>query len=218
MGLFKGIALLLLTFFLLSSYFETKLPDVSDLKTENPKETAFMGKGARHYWVPLGLVPHYVRKAVIKAEDGTFYQHKGIDFFEFKESVKKNWEEKSFARGFSTITMQLARNIYLSPRKSPWRKIKEILIARKMEQELTKGRILELYLNLIQWGPGIYGVEAASRRYFNKSVNRLTLEEGAFLAAIIPSPVKWGNRPPGPYVQQRIDRILRRIAPAEQTN
>lgn len=214
----KFLLLALLAFLLISSYIETRLPDVSMLEKESPKKTAFMGEGARHYWVPLGLVPTHLRKAVIKAEDGNFYSHKGIDFFEFKESIKKNIKEMRFARGFSTITMQLAKNLYLSPSKNPTRKIKEILIARKMEQELSKDRILELYLNYIQWGRGIYGAEAAARHYFNKSVNRVTVNEAVFLASIIPSPAKWGHLPPGPYVKQRMDKILRRMGYGEQSD
>jgi monofunctional biosynthetic peptidoglycan transglycosylase len=165
----------------------------------------------KQIWIPLSQISQNLRQAVIVSEDGAFYQHHGIDFHELKESLKKNAREFSFARGFSTISMQLARNLYLSPQKSITRKLKEIIIALWIEYKLPKDRILEIYLNVIEWGRGIYGVEAAARHYFSKSSSSLSLREVAFLAAIIPSPQRLGRWPPGPYVQTRMDIILTRI-------
>ncbi len=207
-------ALFLACFFFLSHVIGTFLPDVAALRTTNPKHTAFMGDKSRRVqqnWVPLSQIPRNLRQAVIVSEDGRFYQHYGIDFFEFKESLKKNIDERGFARGFSTITMQLARNLYLSPQKSLTRKIKEIVIALWMEQKLSKDRIFEIYLNVIEWGRGIYGAEAASRHYFGKSVHSLSSREAAFLAAIIPGPQRLGRWPPGPYIESRISTILKRM-------
>mgnify|MGYP001599924408 CR=1 FL=1 len=135
----------------------------------------------------------FLRHAVIVAEDGRFYEHEGIDFEELKEAVKKNISKKKFAFGASTITQQLAKNLYLSPSKNPLRKMKEALIAHQMESKLSKRRILEIYLNVVEWGPGIYGAEAASRHYFDKSSNELTAEESETLAAYLPSPMRYSK-------------------------
>ena len=106
---------------------------------------------------------------MIVTEDSAFWQHDGVDFQQLKESMEVNLERMEFARGASTITQQLAKNLYLSPSKNPIRKVRELLIARRLEAELSKQRILELYLNVIEWGDGIYGAEAAARTYFSKS-------------------------------------------------
>ena len=186
------------------------LPDISDLKTHNPKKTALMeirikqaekeGKefGFIQNWVPFAQIPQILKDTVRIAEDAGFYWHKGIDFDEIKESIKKNLKEKTFARGGSTITQQLAKNLYLSPKKSIVRKIKEYLIAKKMEKGLSKDRIFELYLNVIELGPGVFGVEAASQYYFGFSVDELTLEEIIRLVAVLPRPISsnpWGDSP-----------------------
>jgi monofunctional biosynthetic peptidoglycan transglycosylase len=122
------------------------------------------------------------------SEDAAFYSHKGIDMNELKAALKKDWETLSFSRGGSTITMQLAKNLYLNPSKNPLRKIKEILIARQLEQALSKRRIFELYLNVVEWGRNVYGAEAAARYYFGKSAADLDPLEAATLAALLPSP------------------------------
>ena len=109
-----------------------------------------------------------LKRAVLVAEDSAFWQHDGVDYQELKESMEVNIERGEFARGASTITQQLAKNLYLSPSKNPIRKLRELLIARRLEAELTKQRILEIYLNVIEWGDGIYGAEAAARSYFGK--------------------------------------------------
>lgn len=215
MELFKIIGLSILALVLVIIYWSTRIPDIEALKASQPERTAYMEEFApqaiTHQWIPLPRIPLRARLAVIAAEDGNFYRHNGIDVFEFKESWRKNWEERRFARGFSTITMQLARNLYLSSNKTLLRKFREILIARKIEQVLSKDRILELYLNFAEWGKGIFGIEAAARHYFGKSAGSLTAWEAAYLAAIIPNPVKWGRMPPGPYVQGRIEKILHLI-------
>lgn len=175
---------------------------IAALRQENPSETALMrqrideaeaeGKTLKIFqeWVPLERLPRHFRNAVIVAEDGTFYRHGGIEWYEVWESLRRNLEEGRVARGASSITQQLAKNLYLSTAQTPLRKLKELVITLLLERELTKDRILELYLNLIEWGPGVFGVEAAARRYFGKGASRLGLEESLRLVAVIPSPLR----------------------------
>lgn len=181
-------------------YYYATLPDVSALKQKNPKSTALIDLRAEEYkrkglrnprqqiWVPYGAISEHLKKAILISEDAAFYSHKGIDMNELKAALKKDWETLSFSRGGSTITMQLAKNLYLNPSKNPLRKIKEILIARQLEQALSKRRIFELYLNVVEWGRNVYGAEAAARYYFGKSAADLDPLEAATLAALLPSP------------------------------
>ena len=163
-----------------------------------------------HQWAPASQIPRHLKRAVVAAEDGSFFEHWGIDFEEMRKSVATNIERKEFSRGFSTISMQLARNLYLYGDKTILRKIVEIFIATKMELFLSKERILEIYLNVVEWGPHIYGVEAASRHYFKKHTSQLSMEESIFLASILPSPKKWGHWPPMPHVAKRM-RLIRSL-------
>jgi monofunctional biosynthetic peptidoglycan transglycosylase len=195
--------------------------DIERLKTENPSETAFMRQqeeAARaegrpfkkmQRWVSLRQIPQVAIDAVIVAEDGTFWSHGGFDWFEFRESLLRNIREFRFARGASTITQQLVKNLYLSSSKDPLRKAKEWILTWKMERTLSKARIVELYLNVIEWGNGVYGIEAAARYYFQKSVTELTREESARLAAIIPNPKRY--RVDSQYVLRRTRLILSRM-------
>lgn len=163
------------------------------------------------HWVPLGLIPPEAVNAVIVAEDGTFWAHGGFDWFEFRESLGKNLRELRFARGASTITQQLVKNLYLSASKDPLRKLREWILTWEMERTLSKSRILELYLNVIEWGDGIYGIEAASRHYFGKSVSQLTREESARLAAVIPNPKRHRADSNSRYVLRHTQLILTRM-------
>ena len=177
------------------------LPKVSGLRSSNPASTSLIrfrqsearaaGRAlkVRMEWVPFSRVPHLLKESVRITEDFSFYWHKGIDFTELRESLKRDLREGRFARGGSTITQQLAKNLYLSPRKSLFRKLKEALIARRLEKRLSKDRIFELYLNVIELGPGVFGVQAASRRWFHKEVADLDPEEIVRLTAIIPRPL-----------------------------
>jgi monofunctional biosynthetic peptidoglycan transglycosylase len=182
------------------TYIYATLPDVKGLKTKNPKTTAFMElrnreyeqKGmrspSRHIWVSYDAISEHLKKAVLINEDASFFSHTGVDIKELQEALKKDWETGSFARGGSTITMQLARNLYLDPAKNPVRKVKEIIIAWQLEHTLSKRRILEIYLNVVEWGRNVYGAEAAARHYFAKSAAELDIVEAATLAALLPSP------------------------------
>ena len=162
-------------------------------------------------WVPLDKISKLLQQAVVIAEDDQFFTHHGVDIEAVRKAAEFNWKKKRFSRGASTLTMQLARNLYLSPIKSPWRKFHELLIALKMERELPKDRILEIYLNVAEWGNGIYGAEAAAQHYFRKSAAALGRHEAAFLAAILPRPRYYDKRRGGPFLNRRIGMIESRI-------
>jgi monofunctional biosynthetic peptidoglycan transglycosylase len=197
---------------------------IGALRTVNPTETALMrqrkaeaaaeGKLFRvtQRWIALNRIPSYVLEAIIVAEDGTFYSHGGFDWYEVQESIEKNIEQRRAARGGSTITQQLAKNLYLSTSKDPIRKAKEAVITLLLEKTLSKSRILELYVNCIEWGRGIFGIEAASQTYFGKSASALTVEEGARLAAVIPSPLRHRPDADSRYVLRREQIVLNRMA------
>jgi monofunctional biosynthetic peptidoglycan transglycosylase len=140
------------------------------------------------YWTPSTSIPPEMKWAVIVAEDSNFYSHEGIDVKAIKNAIKHDLEKKSFAKGASTITQQVAKNVFLSREKTIKRKLMEVYLAMRMEQELTKGRILELYLNVIELGPMVYGIGHGSQYYFGKSPAALTTRECAFIAAMLPGP------------------------------
>jgi monofunctional biosynthetic peptidoglycan transglycosylase len=197
--------------------------ELEKLKTVIPTQTAFMrehaerarqeGKNFRKVQILVSLdgIPKDVINAVVVAEDGMFWSHNGFDWYEFRESFFRNLREFRFARGASTITQQLVKNLFLSSSKDPVRKLKEWVLTWKMEQTLSKSRILELYLNTIEWGDGVYGVGAAAQRYFQKPVNALTREEAARLAAVIPNPKRYRADSESRYVQSRTTMILGRM-------
>jgi len=174
------------------------LPDVGDLMMNNPRTTALMvqrfreAKNSRkdlvirQQWVSFDEIPKLFKDMIRVTEDSAFYQHRGVDLAELKAAFKKNWQKGKYVRGASTITQQLAKNLYLSTDKSVIRKIKEYLIARRLESRLGKKRIFELYLNVIEFGPGIFGVQAAASNFFNQDVRWLNLEEMVRLTAVIP--------------------------------
>lgn len=184
----------------LAVYFHYSLPDVSPLKAQNPRTSALMElrdleyreQGIRvrrrHTWMPYDAISDHLKRAVLLSEDAGFFGHKGVDLTELTEAIKQDWDTLSFKRGGSTITMQLARNLYLSPSKNPLRKLKEIIIAWQLEHSLTKTRIFEIYLNIVEFGRNIYGAEAAAQHYFAKSAATLNPVEAATLAALLPSP------------------------------
>lgn len=140
------------------------------------------------YWTPSGRIPAEMKWAVILAEDANFYKHEGFDVKAIKNAIKYDLEKRSLKRGASTITQQTAKNLFLSREKTITRKLKEIYLAYRMEQELTKGRIVEFYLNVVELGPMVYGIGHGARYYFGKSPSELTPRECAFLAAMLPGP------------------------------
>jgi monofunctional biosynthetic peptidoglycan transglycosylase len=181
-------------------YFYVTLPDVSQLRQRNPKTTALMElrdqenrqkklrASRQQIWTPYATISDHLKQAILLSEDASFFSHRGVDIDELKQALKKDLETLSFKRGGSTITMQLAKNLYLSPSKNPLRKLKEIVIAIQLEHALSKTRIFEIYLNVVELGRNIYGVEAASRHYFGKSASNLDAIEAATLTALLPNP------------------------------
>ncbi len=167
-------------------------------------ERPFIVGPKNKYWAPSNQIPPEMKWAVILAEDNNFYRHDGIDVKAIKQAIKYDLEKKSLAKGASTITQQVAKNIYLSREKTITRKLKEVYLAWRMEQELTKGRILELYLNVVELGPMVYGIGHGSRYYFGKPPSAMTPRECAFLAAMLPGPRVAYN----PY--RNLGKVLRR--------
>jgi len=207
-----GLGLLLVGYFLF-------IPNVSRLKKENPSRTAFMEYREKEWakkkrslriqqtWVPLGRISPYLVKAVLIAEDDKFYAHEGFDYESIQKAAEKDLQAGKFRFGGSTISQQLARNLYLSPEKSIRRKIAEAFITRKMEKNLSKKRIIEIYLKVVEWGEGIFGAEAASRHYLGKPARDLTPQEVARLAAVLPNPRKYNPAGEQKYVENRARRI-----------
>lgn len=186
--------------------------DIPALKAENPKNTAFMRAAGRQKlssWTPLRKISKNIQKAVLLSEDASFYNHEGFDYDEMWNAVKTNIEHKSYVRGASTISMQLSKNLFLSPNKAIHRKLLEAVYTWKLEKDLSKKRILEIYLNVIEWGKGKYGIREASRHYFKKEPHSLTNREAAFLASIIPNPRIYGKWPPNFAVKKKMNRLLR---------
>jgi monofunctional biosynthetic peptidoglycan transglycosylase len=197
-------------------------PDVTILKKVNPKKTSFMeyrekqwkSKGKKlsiqKKWVSLKNISPYLVKAIIIAEDDKFWSHRGFDVDAIQNALEKNIETGKFKFGGSTISQQLVKNLYLTPAKNPVRKLKEGIITWRLEQAISKRRILELYLNVVEWGNGIFGAEMASQRYFGKSAAQLSAEEAAKLAAILPNPIRFKVDGTSRYTERRA-RIIYNI-------
>jgi monofunctional glycosyltransferase len=196
-------------------------PDVSRLKREAPEKTAFMAyrerqweqagirRQIRQVWMPLAGISPYVVKAVIIAEDDKFWSHEGFDFEAIQKAIEKDLRKKRFRVGGSTISQQLAKNLYLTPAKNPVRKLKEAILTWRLERQLSKRRIIELYLNVAEWGDGIFGIEAAARHYFGKGAGALTAREAAALAVVLPAPLRYNPVGGGRYVESRTEAVYR---------
>lgn len=210
------------------AYIYLTLPDVRPLARENPTTTAFMklrkdearydGRtkfAIRQSWLPYSRISSHLKRAVVVTEDAAFFDHDGVDLAEIKASIERNWEEGRFTRGASTITQQLAKNLYLSPSRNPVRKLRELFITRRLEASLGKRRILEIYLNVIEWGDGIFGCEAAARTYFGKSAADLTREEAALMAGAIINARELNVARPNRRLLRRQEIVLRRMGAAE---
>jgi monofunctional biosynthetic peptidoglycan transglycosylase len=217
------IAAVAFTLTVLFAVYATQ-PDVRPLARQNPETTAFIQLRARQAaasgkpvklqrrWAPFSRISPNLQRAVLVTEDAAFYSHHGVDVDEFRKSMEVNLDRLSFARGGSTITQQLAKNLYLSPTKDPLRKYRELLIARSLEAALTKQRILELYLNVIEWGDRIYGADAAARAYFGVSAGGLSVEQSALLAGAIANPRVMRPEAPSRRLRARQRMILRRMS------
>ena len=214
-----AVAVFLSTF----AYCWLTLPDVRPLKTQTPTSTAFMrmrsaealraGKSPAYQqrFVRYSRISPNLVRAVLLAEDAGFWGHGGVDWDEIRASLERNIDRGEFSRGASTITQQLAKNLYLSPSRNPYRKLSEWMIARRLEAELSKQRILELYLNLIEWGDGIWGIEAAAQRYFGIPASDLSVEQAALLAAAIINPRIYNPGRPNARLLRRQQIILGRM-------
>ena len=222
--MFKRIVLILLAVLVLWLVWElVTFPDVAALADEPPKTTAFMeqrkaklrgeGKSDRleWTWVPYGRIAPSLRRAVLVAEDNEFYEHEGVDVDAMREAFERNWKRGKITHGGSTITQQLAKNLYLSPSRNPLRKVREYFIARSLEKHLSKKRILELYLNVVELGERVYGAEAGARHYFGKSASSLTSSEAALLAGSLPNPRVMDPGHPNKRLRARQRMILSRM-------
>lgn len=211
--------LILMAFLVLDTGRYFFYPNVADLEKDRPGKTAFMeyreevwqAKGVKKKiatsWVPLNQISPYVVKAVIIAEDDKFWSHEGFDFEAMQKALQKDIKKKTFKAGGSTISQQLAKNLFLSPAKNPIRKIKEAVLTWRIERQLSKRRIMELYLNVAEWGDGMFGVGAAARRYYGKSAGSLGPREAAELAAALPNPRRFNPDTNSRYASSRAERI-----------
>ena len=189
----------------------------------NPSSTAFMdryqekkpGAKVRHDWVPYSRISEHLKRAVVAAEDAKFLDHEGFDWEAIQKAMQKNEEQGRVVAGASTITQQLSKNLFLSGSRSWLRKAQEAAITWMMERTLSKRRILEIYLNVAEWGEGVFGAEAAARYHFGIPASALTPEQGAYLAAILPSPRKYERGRETPYIRGRMTTISARMNAAQ---
>ena len=201
-------------------------PDVASLRNHNPKTAALIelrknqARDAKvklrtvWIWKDMRHISPDLIHAVLLAEDDRFYYHRGFDIEQIKEAARRNWAEKRYVYGGSTITQQLARTLYLSPRKNLLRKAREAVLTIYLEHFLSKKRILELYLNVVEWGRGVYGAEAAARTYFQTSAGELTADQSVALASILPSPRRWSPLAEKGFIARRRTRLYERMVRA----
>lgn len=193
------------------------------LVDHNPTETALMkarkaemaaaGEPARiqQEWVPISRISRYLQRALIVSEDATFYGHEGFDWEGIRVAAQKNWREGKVVAGGSTITQQLAKNLFLSTQRTPWRKAQEAVITVMLEKTLDKRRIFEIYLNVIEWGDGVFGAQAAAEHYYGKSAARLTPAQAAKLAAMVTNPRYYDKHRQDRHLQRKTRIILKRM-------
>ena len=205
------------------AYVYLTLPDVRRLATSNPTTTAWMemrsqeaaaaGRPLRRLqqWAPYARISPNLKRAVLAAEDDAFFEHDGVDLEQLKTAIEQDLQKGRVIRGASTITQQLAKNLYLSPSRDPLRKLRELFIARRLEAALPKARIFEIYLNVIEWGDGIWGAEAASRAYFGTSAAAVSREQAALLAGAIVNPRLYNPAHPPARLLRRQRLILSRM-------
>ena len=202
-------------------------PRVGALAQRPPATTAFIerwratqrqaGRSDRvdRRWVPYGAIAPSVKVAVLVAEDINFFSHRGFDSGEIRKALTQALEERELPRGASTITQQLAKNLWLSPSRDPLRKTREALLTWQLERAVGKRRLLEIYLNVVEFGPGVWGIESASRRYYGKAAADLDDDEAARLAASLPSPATWHPGSGSPAYRRHADSVRRRMDKAQ---
>jgi monofunctional biosynthetic peptidoglycan transglycosylase len=204
----------------LALYIVFSWPDVAALAESTPETTAFIesarsrGVEIQWRWVPYDRISPELKKSVLVAEDFSFFSHNGFDAHEIKIAAREAVQGKR-VRGASTITQQLAKNLWLSPSRSPLRKLRELILTRQLERNLSKRRILELYLNVVQFGPDVYGAEAAARHYFGIPPGELDREQAARLAASLPRPSTWHPGVSSRGYNRSVARILARMEQAD---
>ncbi len=203
------------------------LPNAGPLASTNPRTTAFIERykrrlesdstlpSLRWHWVAYEQISLHMKRAAVVAEDIEFFSHSGFSKSEIGAAVREAVLELEAPRGASTITQQTAKNLWLSPSRNPLRKLKEVLLTRRLENSLTKQRILEIYLNVAEFGVGVYGVGAASGYYFDKAASALTEHEAALLAASLPRPSSWNPSRSSPHYLRYVEEIERRLDRAE---
>ncbi len=221
MKLFSKIIVLLLVLGAIDIARYFVYPDIDALKEIHPTPTAFMqyreeqwaqenrDMHITHKWVSMKKISPNIIKAVLIGEDDGFWKHEGFDVKGMEAAIERSIKKGTLAGG-STISQQLSKNLYLSPSKNPVRKIKEAIITWRIEKTLSKRRILEIYLNVAEWGDGIFGIEAAARHYYHKSAKNLTAREASRLAAVLPNPIKYNPTGNQKYVKNR-SRIIYKI-------
>ena len=183
--------------------------DIASLKTKNPKKD----------WIKIERVSYYAKWAIVVSEDWAFYEHQGVDFNQLELVIKESIGKHKLTRGASTISQQVVKNLFYSNERSIIRKFKEMILTYKLEQILSKDRILELYLNIVEFGENLYGIKSASKFYFNKKAHALSAKEGAFLAMLLPSPKKYSisfrSRELTDYARSTVDSILVKLRQAK---
>lgn len=217
--------LILIPFIWAGTYY--LINDVSKLKKSYPHlkldgkgqvlDVYFKGEPPSH-WVPLKKMNEYAKWAIIVKEDWPFYEHGGVDFYQIFIAIRDHFVKGKRIRGASTISQQVIKNVFLSPKKTLWRKIKELILTKKLEKTLSKDKILEIYLNIVETGVGLYGVYDASKEYFNKHPRQLTPKEAAFIASLLPSPKRYSHsyrvKELSEYIKFEIDRVLIKLRQA----
>ncbi len=189
-----------------SAFMENRLEILQD---KNPKSQL------QHRWVPYSQISNHLKRAIIAAEDAKFIEHDGFDWDGLQKAYNKNIKKGKIVAGGSTISQQLSKNLFLSGSRSPWRKAQEALITVMIEQLMSKRRILEIYLNIIEWGNGIFGAEAAAQHYFNISAKNITAYQAAQLATIVPNPRFYDAHRNTRWVTQRIEILSGRMNSAQ---
>jgi monofunctional biosynthetic peptidoglycan transglycosylase len=193
----------------------------------NPSTSAFMqerleilqqknpGATLRMQWMPYERISPHLKRAIIAAEDSKFLEHEGFDFEAIQKAYEKNLKKGRLVAGGSTISQQLAKNLFLSGQKTPWRKGQEAVITLMLENVMSKRRIMEIYLNMIEWGNGVFGAEAAIRHYYGASASSINAEQAARLAAMIPNPRFYDRHRNTPWLSKKTGIILSRMPSVE---
>ena len=193
----------------------------------NPSTSAFMDQRLllmqskhpdaelRHQWVPYAKISNHLKRAMIASEDAKFVDHEGFDWEGIQKAYDKNMKKGKIVAGGSTISQQLAKNLFLSTKRTPWRKAEEVFITVMLEQMMTKQRIFEIYLNVIEWGNGVFGAEAAARNYYRVSAAQLSAAQAAKLAAMAPNPRYYDQHREARGMIRKTEIILKRMNGAE---